>query len=114
MQVSSNVPHSEAAAGKASDANVIRVLIADDHPVVCLGLLGIINGQSDMTVVGQAKTGIEAVVLARKHSPDVILIQQRVAKMSGVVAPAALLAERPESADIVVSPLQADEDKLFL
>jgi len=37
MQLSSNTPHSEAVDGKASDGSVIRVLIADDHPVVCLG-----------------------------------------------------------------------------
>ena len=43
----------------------MRVLIADDHPVVCLGLLGIINGQPDMMVVGQARTGTQAVALAR-------------------------------------------------
>jgi hypothetical protein len=55
-------------------SGIIRVLIADDHPVVCLGLLGIINGQRDMTVVGQARSGSEVVALARKHSPDVILM----------------------------------------
>ena len=42
-----------AGTAKALDPAVIRVLICDDHPVVCLGLLGIINGQSDMTVVGR-------------------------------------------------------------
>src|ERR1700740_1651865 len=63
-----------AGACKALDPAVIRVLIADDHPVVCLGLLGIINGQSDMTVVGQARTGSEAVALAIKHCPEVIVL----------------------------------------
>ena len=56
---------------KAAESALIRVLIADDHPVVCLGLVGIINGQPDMTVVGQAKTGIEAVALARQHTLSV-------------------------------------------
>jgi YesN/AraC family two-component response regulator len=53
---------------------------------VCLGLLGIINGQPDMTVVGQAKTGNEAVFLALKHSPDVILMDLRMPGMGGVEA----------------------------
>src|SRR6478609_2259538 len=109
MQLSSNA-HSAASEGKASEGAVIRVLIADDHPVVCLGLLGIINGQPDMTVVGQARTGVQAVALARKHSPDVILMDLRMPGMSGVEATAAIRAERPESAVIVLTTYQGDED----
>src|SRR4051794_2439192 len=109
MQLSSNV-HSAAAEGKASDGGVIRVLIADDHPVVCLGLLGIINGQPDMTVIGQARTGTQAVALARKHAPDVILMDLRMPEMNGVEAIEAIRAERPESAVIVLTTYQGDED----
>jgi two-component system NarL family response regulator len=89
---------------------VIRVLIADDHPVVCLGLLGIINTQQDMTVVAQAKSGIEALALARKHSPDVILMDLRMPGMSGTEAIKAIRAERPESAVIVLTTYDGDED----
>src|SRR3954465_2777381 len=110
MQLSSNIVHSAAAEGKASDGGVIRVLIADDHPVVCLGLLGIINGQADMTVVGQARTGTQAVALARKNSPDVILMDLGMPEMSGVEAIRAIQAERPESAVIVLTTYQGDED----
>ena len=110
MQLSGNTPHSEAVDGKASDGSVIRVLIADDHPVVCLGLLGIINGQNDMTVVAQARTGSQAVALARKHSPDVILMDLRMPEMSGVEAIRAIQTERPESAVIVLTTYQGDED----
>ncbi|HEY1341899.1 MAG TPA: response regulator transcription factor, partial [Bryobacteraceae bacterium] len=99
-----------AAEGKSADSAVIRVLIADDHPVVCLGLLGIINGQPDMVVVGQARTGAQAVALARKHSPDVILMDLRMPEMGGVEAIAAIRAERPESAVIVLTTYQGDED----
>src|SRR6478609_10713240 len=109
MQLSSNA-HSAASEGKASEGAVIRVLIADDHPVVCLGLLGIINGQPDMTVVGQARTGIQAVALARKHSPDVILMDLRMPEMNGVDAIEAIRAGRQESAVIVLTTYQGDED----
>src|SRR5258706_10328309 len=102
--------HREGDAGKSAESDVIRVLIADDHPVVCLGLLGIINGQPDMTVVGQARSGTEAVALARKHSPDVILMDLRMPGMSGVEATAAIRAERPASAVIVLTTYQGDED----
>src|SRR6266404_341634 len=110
MQVPSLNPHRAAATAKVPDAGIIRVLIADDHPVVCLGLLGIINGQPDMVVVGQARSGTEAVALARKLSPDVILMDLRMPEMSGVEAIAAIRQERPESAVIVLTTYQGDED----
>ena len=103
-------PQRAGSEGAAPERAMIRVLIADDHPVVCLGLLGIINGQPDMTVVGQARTGTQAVALARKHSPDVILMDLRMPEMNGVEAIEAIRAERPESAVIVLTTYQGDED----
>src|SRR3954452_2048658 len=111
MQVpSQNSYRADCAKSDAPDAGIIRVLIADDHPVVCLGLLGIINRQPDMTVVGQARTGTQAVALARKHSPDVILMHLRMPEMGGVEAIEAIRVERPESAVIVLTTYQGDED----
>src|SRR6266550_6554033 len=110
MHVPSQSPHRSTGSIKAIDPSAIRVLIADDHPVVCLGLLGIINGQRDMTVVGQAKSGTEAVAMARKHSPDVILMDLRMPGMNGVEATAAIRSERPESAVIVLTTYHGDED----
>jgi two-component system NarL family response regulator len=109
MQFSSQGVHPASEDG-LPEAGVIRVLIADDHPVVCLGLLGIINGQPDMVVVGQARTGTQAVALARKHSPDVILMDLRMPEMSGVEAIGAIRTERPGSAVIVLTTYQGDED----
>ena len=103
-------PHRTASEGTGPEREIIRVLIADDHPVVCLGLLGIINGQPDMTVVGQAGSGRQAVALARKHAPDVILMDLRMPDMNGVEAIGAIRAERPESAVIVLTTYQGDED----
>src|SRR6266852_7805756 len=110
MQVPSLNPHRAPTTAKVLDPGIIRVLIADDHPVVCLGLLGIISAQPDMVVVGQARTGTQAVALARKHSPDVILMDLRMPEMSGVEAIAAIQTERPESAVIVLTTYQGDED----
>ena len=62
----------------------IRVLVADDHPVVCLGLSAMIGTQPDMAVVGQAATGKEAVEMFRSHSPDITLMDLRMPEMSGV------------------------------
>jgi len=110
MHSSSHSTQTAALVGKGLESGVIRVLIADDHPVVCIGLLGIISAQPDMMVVGQARTGAQAVALARKHSPDVILMDLRMPEMSGVEAIAAIRAERPESAVIVLTTYQGDED----
>src|SRR5712692_8259860 len=110
MQVPSLNPNRATTTAKVLDAGIIRVLIADDHPVVCLGLLGIVNGQPDMTVVAQANSGTEAVAMARKHSPDVVLMDLRMPGMNGVEATAAIRAERPESAVIVLTTYHGDED----
>jgi two-component system, NarL family, response regulator len=110
MHFSSHSTQPPVLVGKALESGVIRVLIADDHPVVCIGLLGILSAQPDMMVVGQARTGTQAVALARKHSPDVILMDLRMPEMSGVEAIAAIRAERPESAVIVLTTYQGDED----
>src|SRR5262245_40900919 len=110
MQAPGSTSHRAADLSKVPDPGIIRVLIADDHPVVCLGLLGIINGQPDMTVVGQAKSGAEAVTLARRHSPDVVLMDLRMPGMTGVEATEVIRAERPDSAVIVLTTYQGDED----
>jgi two-component system NarL family response regulator len=96
--------------GKPPESGTIRVLIADDHPVVVLGLSAIINTQPDMNVIGHAKSGKEAVLLARKHSPDVILMDLRMPEMSGVDAIEAIRVERPDSAVIVLTTYHGDED----
>jgi two-component system NarL family response regulator len=95
---------------EAPQTGTIRVMIVDDHAVVCMGLAGIINTQPDMRVVAQAHSGKEAVTLARKHCPDVILMDLRMPEMSGVEAITEIRAERPESAVIVLTTYQGDED----
>jgi len=91
-------------------ANPIRVMIVDDHAVVCVGLAAILSTQPDMSVVAQANSGREAIELARKHSPDVILMDLRMPEMSGVEAIEAIRQERPQSAVIVLTTYQGDED----
>lgn len=97
-------------AGDPPPSPPIRVMIVDDHAVVCMGLAGIINTQPDMSVVAQAHSGREAVEQARKYSPDVILMDLRMPEMNGVEAIAAIRAERPGSAVIVLTTYQGDED----
>ena len=87
-----------------------RVMIADDHPVVVLGLAAIINAQPDMTVVGEAANGRQALELFEKHLPDVTLIDLRMPELGGVEAIKQIRAKHPHAIFIVLTTYQGDED----
>jgi DNA-binding NarL/FixJ family response regulator len=89
---------------------IIRVLVADDHPVVCAGLAAMIATQPDMTVVAQAANGKDAVKLFARHHPDVTLMDLRMPKMGGVEAIRAIRETCPDSSFIVLTTYQGDED----
>ncbi|MGF7238443.1 MAG: response regulator [Frankia sp.] len=64
----------------------VRVVVADDQTLVRAGLAGIVNTADDLTVVGEAGTGLEAVRLARAHEPDIVLMDIRMPDMDGLEA----------------------------
>ena len=64
----------------------IRVIIADDQDLVRAGFSMVINSQPDMTVVGQARDGSEAVRLSQQFHPDVVLMDVRMPGMDGIEA----------------------------
>ena len=66
--------------------HAIRVLIADDHPIVREGLCTLVSRQADMEIVAEAATGREAVEQCVRHKPDVALIDLRMPGLSGVEA----------------------------
>lgn len=88
----------------------IRVLIADDHPIVREGLEAVINDQPDMTVVAQAVNGAEAVAYALAERPDVLLIDLRMPELNGVAAISAVRAEWPAAQVVVLTTYDGDED----
>ncbi len=85
-------------------------MIADDHPVVVLGLAAIINAQPDMTVVGEASNGLQAVEMFEKQLPDVTLIDLRMPELGGVEAIRQIRAKHPTAVFIVLTTYQGDED----
>ncbi|MDZ8088756.1 MAG: response regulator transcription factor [Nostoc sp. DedQUE12b] len=93
-----------------NQTNIIRILIVDDHAIVQQGLIAIIDEESDMTVVGQAQNGIEAIELFRKEQPDVTLMDLRMPEMGGVEAIMALCTEFNTARIIVLTTYDGDED----
>ena len=88
----------------------IRILIADDHFVVRMGLAAVINTQADMQVVAEAANGLQAAELFRQHLPDVTLMDLRMPQMQGVEAITAIRSEFPKARFIVLTTYDGDED----
>jgi two-component system NarL family response regulator len=88
----------------------IRVLIADDHPLVRQGVVAVVAAQSDMAVVGEAGDGREAVELFKKLRPDVALVDLGLPILDGIGVMEAIGAEFPGSRFIALTVYQGDED----
>ena len=97
---------------QAAPERPIRVLIADDHEVVRIGLATLLDGQPGMSVVAQASSGSDAVRLARKHRPDVVVMDIRMPDGSGIEACRTLNAQ-PDSMPVIMLTSHADSDALF-
>ena len=81
----------------------IKVLLADDHMFLRVGLSTLIDNKSDMTVVGEAENGLEAVELTRKLKPDVVIMDLMMPEMSGAEATKVIHGEMPEIKIIVLT-----------
>jgi DNA-binding NarL/FixJ family response regulator len=90
----------------------IRILIADDHPVVRSGLESMLAKQPDFEVVGEAENGMEAVRLAKELSPDVILMDLRMPEMDGAAATGKISKDHPETRVLVLTTYDTDADIL--
>ena len=84
-------------------ANIIRILIADDHEIVRAGIAQFIKDQSDMQVTGEASTGDEAVDLARKQDFDVVLLDISMPEKNGIDCLRILRQVKPELPVLVLS-----------
>jgi len=90
----------------------IRVLLADDHPVVRAGLRGMLTAEADIEVAGEAGSGPEAVALARARKYDVILMDLRMPLGDGVAATEQIVAADPAARVLVLTTYETDADIL--
>src|SRR6266545_4940327 len=88
----------------------ITVLIADDHSVVREGLASLITRKTDMTVIGEASNGREAVELWKQHHPDVTLLDLRMPELDGVGAIKQIREHNQNARIIVLTTFDGDED----
>ena len=89
---------------------MIRVLVVDDHPVVRGGLVGWLDAQEDLTVVGEAADGQEALALVAAAEPDVVLMDLRMPRMDGVTATERLATSHPAVRVLVLTTYDTDAD----
>lgn len=94
------------------EASKIRILICDDHPIVRAGFEGMISGQPDLEVVGEAANGREAVELDERLRPAVVLMDLRMPEMDGVSAIVEIKKNRPEVQILVLTTYDSDSDIL--
>jgi DNA-binding NarL/FixJ family response regulator len=91
---------------------VIRVLLADDQQLIRAGLRMLCDAEPDLEVVGEAGNGREAITLAARLTPDVIVMDLRMPGVDGISATSRVLADRPATRVLVLTTF-GDDDHLY-
>ena len=86
----------------------IRVLLADDHTLMRQGLRHILESNPEIDVVAEASSGIEAVEAARRHTPDVAIVDVAMKELNGIEATSQILKNSPETSVLILS-MYSDE-----
>ena len=90
----------------------VRVVVVDDHPVVRAGLVGLLSGEPDLEVVGEAADGAAALVLVAEVLPDVVLMDLRMPGVDGATATGTISAQHPQVRVLVLTTYESDTDIL--
>ncbi|MCH7846287.1 MAG: response regulator transcription factor, partial [Acidobacteria bacterium] len=91
-------------------SDTIRVIIVDDHPVVRTGLRGMLETQADIEVVGEAENGKQAVSLAAKLEPDVVLMDLQMPELDGASATEQIRTRLSQTHVLVLTTYDTDAD----
>jgi DNA-binding NarL/FixJ family response regulator len=89
-------------------AGPVRVLVVDDHPLLREGVAAVLTGESDLTIVGEAGDGQEAIEKFRALQPDVTIMDLQMPLMSGIDAMNAIRLEAPRARIVVLATLAGD------
>ena len=92
---------------------MIRLLIADDHPVVRAGLAGLFADEEGFDVVGQATDGAQAVELVAREKPDVVLMDLRMPVLDGVAATARIVAMGDDAPRVLILTTYESDDQIL-
>ena len=92
----------------STDSKPIRILTADDHPILRYGIATLVGAEPDMELVAQASTGQEAIEQFRLHQPDVTLMDLQMPGMNGIEAMIAIRSEFPNARIIVLTTYPGD------
>jgi two-component system NarL family response regulator len=93
-----------------TERSMIRILCADDHPLVRKGLAAIIAQEADLELVAEANNGREAVEFYRRYHPDVLLMDLRMPELDGISATRMILAEDPTAKILALTSYDGDQD----
>ena len=91
--------------------DMIRVVLADDHAVVRAGLKAVLGGAKDIEVIGEAKNGREAVTMAERFNPDVVVMDLSMPELDGTAATKEIV-QKGLRAKVLVLTMHAEEDYL--
>ena len=91
--------------------DMIRVILADDHAVVRAGLKAVLSTAKDIEVIGEAKNGVEAVALAERFKPDIVVMDLSMPELDGTAATKQIV-ERGLPTKVLVLTMHAEEDYL--
>jgi DNA-binding NarL/FixJ family response regulator len=94
------------------ESSLIRIMAADDHPLLRQGVASLVADQSDMTLVAEASNGREAIQQFRTHRPDVTLMDLQMPEMNGIDAMIAIRGEFPDARIIVLTTYAGDVQAL--
>lgn len=92
----------------STGSSQIRILTVDDHPLVRQGIAGLLGVQTDMTLVGEASNGRDAIQQFRLHKPDITLMDLQMPEMNGIDALIAIRNEFPDARVVVLTTYAGD------